>query len=108
MPRLAVPLGQPADVRRLAEVLQDVAEHADQPDGSGDRRVPARVDHPGQLLGGDPLQVVEGQLVDVRVVPGQQLAGDPNRPDLLGLWPYPVSQSLNGSANSSRQSGQAC
>ena len=68
---------QPTGVAGLAEVLRVVVEHADQPGAERDRRVPAVVDDPVEVVVAEAGEVVGGLLVDCCGVLDQQLRRSP-------------------------------
>ena len=64
---------QPLDVRRLAEVLEAVADDADEPLAGRDRRVPVLVDLALELALVDGLEVARSREGDLVVVGDEQL-----------------------------------
>ena len=75
---------QPADVGRLADVLQAVVEHADQPDAQGHRRIPSLVDHTIELASVEATQVGDGPCLHGVVVRDQIRRGAAHRGDVGG------------------------
>ena len=61
---------------RLADVLQVVGNHADQPHPEGDWRIPAGVHDPAQLRVVHPAQELHGAVVHRLVISDEQLRGD--------------------------------
>src|SRR3954467_10895830 len=78
------PFEEAAQEGGLPGVLQVVADDAEQPDAQGDRRVPAPVDDPVEVAGGQRAQELGGPGVHVGVVVHEQLrVGDLCLPDVL-------------------------
>ena len=73
---------QPAEVRRLPDVLVHLVDHADQPHAQGDRRIPPLVDHDVEVVGLEPGEVGGGARRDRVVVarPAGRRRRGPDRP----------------------------
>ena len=78
----------PSHVGGLSEMLEAVVGHADEAHAEGDRRVPAAVDHPVELVGVEGLEVATRAHVDLAQVAEEHVdALGPNGGDVLGSWP---------------------